>query len=85
MTAPTGAPVFYTVDEVAAILRLDTTRQLVRNMARLPHVHIGGARVFTPEHVAQIAAMFEKNATTAPSERPTFSSVVTRGGLSATP
>ena len=55
MSTPEGAPVFYTIEEAAEILRLDTTRQLVRNMARLPHVQIGGSRVFTAEHIAQIA------------------------------
>jgi hypothetical protein len=80
---PKGAPVFYTVDEVAAILRLDTPRHLIRNAARLPHVQIAGRRLFTAEHVAQIAAMHERNVEPVEHvERPAFASVVKRGAHS---
>lgn len=77
MTTAEGAPVFYTVEEVATILRLSSTRHLVRNASRLPHVHIAGRRLFTAEHIAQIAAMHEEN-TAGDAERPAFASAVQR-------
>ena len=79
MSAPDDAPVFYTVEEVAAILRLPSTRWLERNTARLPHTEIARQRLFTRAHVLAIAKMHERNPEGDSATRPAFASQVTRG------
>jgi hypothetical protein len=76
MTIPEGAPRYYTVEEVAAILRLPATRHIDRNAANWPHIEIARQRLFTVEDIDAIAAMHRKGDSP---ERPTFSSQVTRG------
>lgn len=54
MTAAWDGTPLYTVEEVAEILRQDSTNHVKRSVARWPHVKVGRTRVFTHEQVEQI-------------------------------